>query len=172
MILGLFLLSMVVSLLAQDIVFPGAEIGELKNRNASKTRHCPPNMMYVPEEDACECETGFLYYGPTDGCYAPYQRGPCPPGEHLVLPRGSEIAKCLANPCGNNGTVPFENTCIHLLTPGPPCTGGQAAVVDEATYELSCRSVGAILYQIITAPVRGCRRGSRRIASGKCRAIL
>ncbi|XP_063976529.1 uncharacterized protein LOC135162229 [Diachasmimorpha longicaudata] len=172
MIGKLILLSIVQNLLAQDIVFPGAELEALKNQNVSKTSDCPLNMVYIPEEKMCECETGFLYYTPSDGCYVPYQRGPCSIGEHLILPRGSAMAQCLTNPCGTNGTVPYQNTCVHLLSPGPPCTEEQAVIVDESTYQLSCQNVSTAVYQIITAPLRKCMRGSRRVAGGKCRVIL
>lgn len=133
---------------------------------------CSVNMVYVPEEEACECEIGTLYHGPTDRCYVPFQEGPCSSGEHLVLPRNSDIAKCVVNTCGNNGTLPYKNICIQLLKPGDPCPPDEAMVVDQETYELTCQMIISVSHQIITAPVRGCLRGSRKIASGKCRAIL
>lgn len=123
------------------------------------------------EESTCECVAGYLYYPPLDSCFKPYQQGPCRKNHFLVLPINKNVAECLNNPCGE-GSVTYNNSCHELLRPGPPCANGEALIINDENFEISCQEVRPVLYQIIVAPSRSCSAGSRRIARGQCRPIL
>ncbi|XP_043480417.1 uncharacterized protein LOC122510074 isoform X2 [Leptopilina heterotoma] len=148
---------------------------------------CPTGLIYYPSDEnyttlICDCSDDELQiYDPeTDACYYPYTRGPCAPEYYYVLPEGEEVAECEPNPC-DEGLVPYDGGCYKLGASEPPCKQNVTYLtVELITLKIKCLKpfgrvagyVHTIYGGIINAPLKECRKGSRRIYSGKCKREL
>lgn len=88
----------------------------------------------------CNSFTGYLYHPGTDACWLAYQRGPCPVGEYLVLPKASVIPVCEKNPCMADNLVSWQGKC-EVLGAMKPCDvkyPPMALWVNATTLEIDC----------------------------------
>ena len=140
------------------------------------TMKCPENMtltkMENETESFCECIVGNLYYPKLDRCFLQYTRGPCKQREHFILRPNSTIAKCVRNPCTKKDTIPYKGSCYELYVSGGPCDSNNTLTVPETSFEPECVEIFAVNYQVITAPVKTCGPGTRRMNRGMCRTVL
>lgn len=83
--------------------------------------------------------TGYLYYPPTNVCYAAYRQGPCRLNHYLILPKNSPIPVCAPSPC-SDGEVLYMKRCYKLFQPGPCRLPelGTVVAVDPTTLEIDC----------------------------------
>ncbi|XP_015584985.1 uncharacterized protein LOC107262869 [Cephus cinctus] len=174
-----WILIFVNALRAQDITFPN----ETTNTNfgqhvqlTNESTSCPLNMKlyYNEEEDNqfCDCDLGFIYYPPNNSCYLPYRKGPCSSRKYLILGQDEAVARCKKNPCLTDGLVMFNGTCHELGKSGTVCNASKILGVHNDAYSIGCIEITFPNRNIISAPLRACRPGTRRVANGTCRTIL
>jgi len=138
--------------------------------------HCPKNMSLDLADNArdvwmCECKRGFLYFPLNDSCYKAYRQGPCSSKNYLVLPENETVARCVENPCLEDGMVSYNGTCYLLETLGP-CEPEKILDVDEITFQLKC-SEDTMQRSFINTRTRNCPPGSRRSLKREvCRNVL
>lgn len=171
----------------QDVVFPTDEIfSHLSGGNSTviedripvlSATDCPKDMLLYPGDGSksnwvCDCRPQFLYFPLNDSCYEAYKRGPCPPGNYVVLLEDESIPQCAVNPCGDmDGVVPFNGTCYSLKTRGGPCAPDGVIGVNETNFQLECVPADIAPFIIIDPgkkPSSKCPPGSRRSAQGLC----
>lgn len=74
-------------------------------------------------------------------CFPAYTRGPCAPGQYLILPANHVVPACQRNPCVDDNFVLFRDACYELDKEGP-CTWGKqisnVVGVNETTLEIMC----------------------------------
>ncbi|KAI4487095.1 hypothetical protein M0802_012049 [Mischocyttarus mexicanus] len=170
-------------ILCQNIVFPDDydKLSANKDKTTiterlseSTPENCPKNMALYPLEgtnfSVCDCFPRFLYFDSNDSCYEAYKQGPCPPKYYFTLPLGESTAKCVENPCLQDGLVKFNNTCYPILTKGGPCDPNVIGI-NETTFQLECIST-VMVPHIISAPLilKPCYPpGTRRTKKGFCK---
>ncbi|GAB1860321.1 DUF4789 domain-containing protein [Camponotus japonicus] len=112
----------------------------------------------------CECKRGFLYFPLNDSCYEPYRQGPCSSKNYLVLPENETMARCVENPCLEDGIVPYNGACAPLQTIGFPCNPDFRLEVFAINFQLHCISIHGGISASITDnfATRYCPSGSRR----------
>ncbi|CAG4931827.1 unnamed protein product [Parnassius apollo] len=105
---------------------------------------CPTNELYYPGDQQydwiCDCRPGYLYHPATDACWLAYQRGPCPKGQYLVLPKTSVIPVCEINPCIGDNLVMWHEKCETLgsFTPCGKTYPASALWVNATTITIDC----------------------------------
>lgn len=136
-------------------------------------------MVLLPEsEDSmemnCDCKSKFLYHRDSDSCHEAYKRGPCPSGHHFVLPTDEISAKCVKNPCNEDGLVYYHGSCHTLGQNGPPCQDSSVLLdINEISFEVECKPTLLFDSRLnVHKNTNDCPRGSRRIYSGKCKHVF
>ncbi|GAB1860318.1 DUF4789 domain-containing protein [Camponotus japonicus] len=138
------------------------------SKDSYEEHHCPKNMSLYSVDDAmdvwiCECKRGFLYFPLNDSCHEPYRQGPCSSKNYLVLPKNETVARCVENPCLEDGMVPYNGTCYPLQTIGSP---DPIEILDEekTTFGLLCKPpyICRVPSFIGHIPTKNCPSGSRR----------
>lgn len=117
----------------------------------------------------CDCKPGFLYFPLNNSCHEAYRQGPCASQHYVVLPKNEIIAKCIRNPCLQDGIVQYNNTCYFLRTTDGPCAPNKVIDVNTITFELEC--ISEIEPFIIIEIPKQCPVGSRRDILGICKKI-
>jgi len=121
----------------------------------------------------CDCYSPFLYFPLNDSCYKAYvhlRQGPCSSKNYLVLPENETVARCVENPCLEDGMVSYNGTC-YLLETLRPCEPEEILDVDEITFQLKC-SEDTMQRSFIDTRTRNCPRSSRRsLKFGICRKV-
>ena len=167
----------------QDIRFPtDEETSHVSNHHTAITDRipvyalgeCPENMLLYPGDGdkstwICDCRPTFLYFPLSDTCHQAYAKGPCAPGNYVVLPKNESVPKCVKNPCTEEGEVKYNGVCYPLRTVGGPCAPNGVLGINDTTFEIECVPMDIAPFVIIDAPHRPCPMGSRRNALGKCR---
>lgn len=142
-----------------------------------KLEICGENMVLSPVDEnstklICDCQLSYLYYPDDNSCYEAYTRGPCPFGNHLILPEGEKISRCEKNSCTEEGVVLFKGKCLRLWARTSLCESPEnkrsALIVND--FQLSCSE--PTYDEIITAPPKVCPNGSRRILLGACKKVF
>ncbi|XP_068619243.1 uncharacterized protein [Battus philenor] len=140
-----------ISMMNDAIGFPESDENTI---NANKNRQpiyipsvCPVNELYYPGNQKydwiCDCRPGYLYHPATDTCWLAYQRGPCPEGQYLVLPKSSVIPVCENNPCAKDNLVEWKGKC-EALGSSAPCGvtyPASALWVNATTVTVECVKV-------------------------------
>lgn len=86
----------------------------------------------------CDCEEQKLYYPAHNICYNAYRQGPCPSGYYLTLYSEETTAKCVKNPCGIDGVVPYQGKCQILWAKGKPCESELTYLGINDDHEIEC----------------------------------
>ncbi|XP_013139814.1 PREDICTED: uncharacterized protein LOC106104335 [Papilio polytes] len=108
---------------------------------------CPENELYYPGDHntdwICDCRPGYLYHPKTDKCWLAYQRGPCPQGQYLVLPKSTVLPICENNPCINDDSVMFNGNCTTLgaMIPCGLSYPSKVVWINAATTKVDCVKV-------------------------------
>ncbi|XP_051166657.1 uncharacterized protein LOC127284962 [Leptopilina boulardi] len=159
----------------------GSYNGDYSTLKESKS--CSKNSILssVDENETkwrCECKPGFLRDVKNNSCHEAYRQGPCPPEHFFILPPGEKEARCEKNPCLEDSLVPFEEGCYTLFNFGSPCSSSYYYLgIDENNFQLKCiyssryHSGGHHAGGIITAPLKSCPPGSRRVIHG-CKHVF
>lgn len=137
-------------------------------------------MIHIPESEnsteiICDCKPKFLYHRDSDSCHEAFKRGPCPPVHYFVLPSEDVSAKCVKNPCVDDGLVYYQGSCNQLGHNGSPCEDNSILLdVNEISFELECKPIlfFSSRLNVHKNSNNNCPRGSRRIYSGKCKHIF
>lgn len=93
-------------------------------------------------EEVCDCKENFLYYVNDDSCYEPFRQGPCPDDHYLTLSPTDTIAKCVKNPCGVDGFVPYNGKCHILWAKGKPCENNFLYLGINEAFQIECSPLG------------------------------
>lgn len=139
---------------------------------------CPDaNMLLYPGDgmkDAwvCDCQEMFLYFPLNNSCHKAYRQGPCPLNHYVVLPENEAIPRCEANPCLEDGKVPYNGRCYYFQGIDSPCEEDKVLDVNETTFQLDCVLKEVNTLSIIVAPRRKCPRGTRRNMLGICKKVV
>ncbi|XP_043462210.1 uncharacterized protein LOC122498508 [Leptopilina heterotoma] len=150
--------------------------------NLKKSKSCPENSILVPLDNNeskwdCDCDPGFLRHAKNNSCHQAFRQGPCPQKHYFILPLGEDEARCEKNPCLEDSLVPFKEGCHKIFKFGSPCSSSFYYLgIDKKSFQLKCiysrrRSGGHGAGGIITAPLKACPPGSRRIVTG-CKRVF
>ena len=127
----------------------------------------------------CDCLRHHVYWPEEERCYPVYQRGPCPAGQHLVVPEEARRAVCRPADCPD-GEVLFGDASWDIPTgcysapehrDDDPClpSGGQLTI-DPHTLKVACKHTQ--LNAVFDAPNVRCPAGSYLDFTGQCRDEL
>ncbi|XP_051158090.1 uncharacterized protein LOC127279646 [Leptopilina boulardi] len=154
-----------------------------KTINGGKSlKFCPanaylPSIYHRPAKFICECEEPYIFSPTNFSCQEAYRQGTCPQGSYLTLAPGERHPKCEVNPCQYDGLVPFEGGCHRIYKYGTPCPSySYKLTVTAKSFKPKCVKFNypspLLIGGIITAPVKACTAGSKRVILLGCKRVF